>query len=63
MSDKEIYYKIFNHRNQLMLVTPLLSNARELLSECLGREITSYDFNVCKTQRFYDGYRVLRVEL
>ena len=46
-----------------MLVTPLLSNAREFLSECLGTEITSYDFNVCKTQRFYDGYRVLRVEL
>lgn len=63
MTDKEIYYKVFNHRNQLMLVTPVLKNAKAFLSECLGIEITSCDLNVGKTQRFYDGYRVLRVEL
>ena len=63
MKEKEIYYKVFNHRNQLMLVTPTLGSVREFLGECLDVKISSDEFTICNSQRFYEGYRITKVEL
>jgi hypothetical protein len=59
--EKTTYYKLFNGRNQLCLVTPVLSNIQDIISECVGEKIEK--LHICETQRFYYGFRILKEKL
>lgn len=64
MDEKEIYYKLFNFQNQLMLVSPIKKNIVEKLEECLDEKIDNANLQLnSRTPRFYEGYRIELVKL
>ena len=62
--EKENYYKLYDGRNRLMLVTPLISSIREKLSELLDRDVEFVNAGMsdCK-RRFYEGYRIEAIKI
>jgi hypothetical protein len=61
---EEVYYKVFNGQNQLLLVTPLKKSVIDLLEESTQTKIDTSRFN-CHTKgsRFYEGFRIENLKL
>jgi len=62
--DKQTYYKVYNGVNQLMLSTPVLSNAKEFLQDCTGLDLSEVSFSIALNgSRFIEGFRVEKVKI
>lgn len=62
--EKENYFKLYDGRNRLMLVTPLISSIREKLSELLDRDVEFVNSGMSDSKRrFYEGYRIELVKI
>lgn len=63
-NDKQNYYKLYNDRNQLLLVTPLPVNCKKYIEKALGIKL---DDNISAVMmgksRFIEGFRINRVEI
>lgn len=61
---KENYFKLYNGRNQLLLVTPYLSNVLEFLNDALDTKLDYKNFGVpWLGQRFIEGYRIVNLKM
>lgn len=62
--EKEIYYKVYNGKNSLLLVTPKMANAVSLIEELTGLDLSEMSFGVALNgSRFVEGYRVSKIKI
>jgi len=62
--EKEIYIKVFDGRNRLLLVTPKLENAINLIAELTDMDLSDVELRFAyDTNRFVQGYRLIKTRI